>query len=100
MILIGYSCPHCGGNVLDSLDHCHRCLKPYEGQLAAVAKAHHEAKLAMVANSSGRSVTEKEMLDGVERLAAVTQGLAATEKSGQKVPEQLIPELFQEIRDE
>ena len=94
MILMGYSCPSCGSDVLDSIDHCYHCLKPYEGTLKAVAQSHHEAKLVMVAKNTMTP------LDAVTRLGAVSQGIAATQKAGRGVGDGIIPELFQAISDE
>ena len=97
MILIGFSCPGCKGYLLDSLDHCHHCGKPYEGTLAVAAKAHNEAKLAMVAEISGKPISKQRMLEDVQTLASVSQGIAATEKAGGTVPEGMISKLFRKL---
>ena len=97
MILVGFICPNCGGQVLDSLDHCHHCKQPYTGTLAVVALAHHDAKMRMVGTASVRIVTEEEVDMNTTALASASEGLAFIQKMGVEPPSVLIADAFASI---
>ena len=96
MMLMGFSCPNCGADVIDSIDHCYNCKAPYVGTLAAASRAHHQEKLTMIAEDAGRSVSTQMMSEKVGRLAAVAQAIAATTKAGGRIAEKIVSALFRD----
>jgi len=93
MKLVGYSCPHCGGVVFDSPEHCVWCTRPYVGVLAVIVRAHHQAKLLLV----GRCQNEEELSRCTDRLSAVCQGIALAEQGGMMITEPLVTSAFTDI---
>ena len=100
MILTGFSCPNCSGNVIDSATHCPQCQYPYLGTLALVAAAHHEAKMRFVLTSAQAHLSDVEIVKHSMALGAVSEGLAAMIKSGMPLSPKHILDSFVEITKE
>lgn len=96
MILSGFACPVCGGEVLDSIDHCFACKTPYTDTLAMAAQAHHQAKLGMVTNDFGRLVSNQQVFERVGDLAATSESIAATLHAGGTFTQKSISAIFRD----
>lgn len=96
MKLIGYFCPHCGGVVSDTPSYCVWCLRPHEGILSMIIRAHHQAKLMLV----GRCRSQEELSRCEDRLHAVAEGLALSMQEGMVLSQALIDDSFMEITRE
>jgi hypothetical protein len=95
MILFGFSCPVCKSSVIDSVTECPSCGEPYKGLLAQTAKAHHEAKLAMVAGVSTKPLSEERALADVSHLAASSKSIALLQTSGvMTLSDRLLADIF------
>ncbi len=100
MILAGFSCPNCGGQVIDSDTHCPQCQYPYLGTLALVAAAHHEAKMRFVLTCAQVHLSDVEIVKHSLALGAVSLGLATLAKAGMPLSPKLILDSFVEITKE
>jgi hypothetical protein len=104
MILMGFTCPNCGGDVHDSVTHCPQCKHEYLGTLAVVAAAHGVAKKRLVEMTAQLQLSGEVIMRHSQALGAVSEGLAAMIKAGGHPSSEYIVgsfvEMFKELQAE